>query len=1245
MMDRMEPIFAGGRERELESILQEHDLVRGGARRVVIQGREGIGKSHLLVAVARSLEAKGIPTALAGASRASPSSLGIVRELAGRLLDLGRRTGVDPATLARLEGRLGPVLTTRSLSAAAPFASGEAARMGMVDALAELFLVAGHAGGAILLDELDASDRGSLELLTAVVAALAAPGRSDGPLLIVAWREPPSNRLAEAIERLPGSSLSLGSLDVAGVRSFLDEAKLAERLHERSAGVPARLEALLVPREADLGARRLARLDPDARRCLRAAAVLGHVVPAPLLLEVAGGDIDRKLLERLVDDRFLTMSLVHGAPMYGLAREDDRIRLSSSDDPLELEELHFAAGEALEASGGDAEEIARHFLVGDPAGRGAEWAVRAAAALVNRCAYLGAAELYEAALAAKGEPAPEIHLRLSEILEASGDSIGALRHLGLARRYSDPAQARRIRAEAGRICVRIGKISQAARLCARVAGSESELDPADVAGSVAYAAACEARFLAGDYDEAIVACLRGIARTRELPEIRIGLRNTMGKAHLNLGAYDEATEAFSTNGQEALREGLLREQMRALVNEGVVAHRQGDRRRAFERYREARAVEADPIMDALALGNLGALNHEVGEFERAFEHYRSAIASFVRGRRPKEAAHHSLNLARLMLFLGDLDEALTVTQFARGEAASVGDPYLLAQADLLAGEILVEKDEPFRAEAILHLAWGAFEQVGNLRYQVETGLALFRSDLAKGELADARRRLARTMDLTDGQSDALAVELDLAAAELALASGQSKSAGKELERAKARLLARAEGVGGETDLEAPWKTYALLSRLYEAQGDVRGAEADRLRAVRLLEDLAARIPDGKRERFLAKAERARLFEGLEDRELGPERAGALRKVVDASGSSSIIGSSPVLLRLLRSVGPVGRSLAPVLLRGETGTGKERIADELHRASPRRDKALVKVNCAAMNEELLLSELFGHEKGAFTGAVRERKGRFELADGGTIFLDEVGDLSPRAQVALLRVLQEKEFERVGGTQTRRVDVRVIAATNRNLEELIAVGRFREDLYYRLEGVSLVLPPLRERLEDIPALAAHFLGKVVEERGHGPKRFGPKALELLRGWSWPGNVRELENVVGAVSIFAEGDEVDLEAFAQQGKFLELVRSRPLALAAQERGAAGLLSLVAEDPEADVQTGEIAEAVPLDFYALARSRGLGIRELQDEIELQMISRALQVGRGNISEAARLLQMKRSRLSQIVNAEPRLRALTKAV
>jgi Nif-specific regulatory protein len=239
--------------------------------------------------------------------------------------------------------------------------------------------------------------------------------------------------------------------------------------------------------------------------------------------------------------------------------------------------------------------------------------------------------------------------------------------------------------------------------------------------------------------------------------------------------------------------------------------------------------------------------------------------------------------------------------------------------------------------------------------------------------------------------------------------------------------------------------------------------------------------------------------------------------------SGIIGDSAAIRTLLDKIAIVAKSNATVLLRGESGTGKELFARAIHEQSPRSKMPFVKVNCAALPETVLESELFGHEKGAFTGAVARKRGRFELAEGGTLFLDEIGDLSPAMQVKLLRVLQEREFERVGGTETIKVNVRLIAATNVDLEQAVSDGRFRSDLYYRLNVFSIYLPPLRERKTDILLLADHFLEKYGGQNGKRIKRISTPAIDMLMTYHWPGNVRELENVLERATLVCEGNVI--------------------------------------------------------------------------------------------------------------------------
>lgn len=254
-------------------------------------------------------------------------------------------------------------------------------------------------------------------------------------------------------------------------------------------------------------------------------------------------------------------------------------------------------------------------------------------------------------------------------------------------------------------------------------------------------------------------------------------------------------------------------------------------------------------------------------------------------------------------------------------------------------------------------------------------------------------------------------------------------------------------------------------------------------------------------------------------------AQALRgQVEELSTFNNIIGSSPEMRQVFAKITQIAPSRATVLLEGESGTGKELVAAAIHHRSARAAGPFVRLHCGALAETLLESELFGHERGSFTGAARQRLGRFEQADRGTLFLDEIGEISTTTQVKLLRVLQERSFERVGGNETIQVDVRVIAATNRDLKEMVRRGQFREDLYYRLNVISLQLPPLRERTSDIPILAGHFLGRYASENDKPLRGFTDQAMALLVSYAWPGNVREIENVVQRAVVLAEGEFVE-------------------------------------------------------------------------------------------------------------------------
>ena len=304
----------------------------------------------------------------------------------------------------------------------------------------------------------------------------------------------------------------------------------------------------------------------------------------------------------------------------------------------------------------------------------------------------------------------------------------------------------------------------------------------------------------------------------------------------------------------------------------------------------------------------------------------------------------------------------------------------------------------------------------------------------------------------------------------------------------------------------------------------------------------------------------------------------------ARGAPQLVAEGPLMKEVLRLVQKVAPAPTTVLIEGESGTGKELVARALHEMSPRAEQAFVAVNCGAIPETLIESELFGHAKGAFTDARTAKRGLFEEADGGTIFLDEVGELPLAVQPALLRVLQEGEVRRVGDARSARVDVRVLAATNKDLAQLVASARFREDLYYRLNVVQLKLPALRERAEEIPALAERFLSRHAERIGLRPRKLSPRALELLGRYRWPGNVRELENALERAMVLSEGEEIEADALP------EAVR---------------------------------AEAPPEPLPASLGPDDLSVKKAQRLLEADLIRRALERTGGNRSKAAELLEL----------------------
>ncbi|MBW1918112.1 MAG: sigma-54-dependent Fis family transcriptional regulator [Deltaproteobacteria bacterium] len=340
-----------------------------------------------------------------------------------------------------------------------------------------------------------------------------------------------------------------------------------------------------------------------------------------------------------------------------------------------------------------------------------------------------------------------------------------------------------------------------------------------------------------------------------------------------------------------------------------------------------------------------------------------------------------------------------------------------------------------------------------------------------------------------------------------------------------------------------------------------------------------------------------LDRALEHRRLKEENIRLKKQLKKKYGFDNIVGISEAIYKIFDIIRKVADTDSTILLLGESGTGKELIARAIHYNSERREGPLIAVNCAAIPEELLESELFGHERGAFTHAIRTRYGRFEQANGGTIFLDEIGDMSPNLQVKINRVLQEHQFERIGGLKPIKVNIRVIAATNQDLEKLVQQGRFREDLYYRLNVIPIKIPPLRERTSDIPLLVKHFLNEFSAKKAKKVKGFTPEAMNLLVQYSWPGNVRELENLMERLVILADREILE----------------------------------VSDLPERFLTPAKENHVLPLDIP----EEGIQLNEAVSEFERQLIIRALNKTGWVKNQAAQLLHLNRTTLIEKIKKQ----------
>ncbi|OJY29914.1 MAG: hypothetical protein BGO98_49830 [Myxococcales bacterium 68-20] len=941
-------------------------------------------------------------------------------------------------------------------------------------------------------------------------------------------------------------------------------------------------------------------------------------------LALVGRMLDRSAFRtdvtRQLNDLLAAGSLATSGPLVGLHWDDDARKLEAS--ATNCERLLAAQMLVAPEPPPDAWAYARAAHLFLAAGRPGDADAAIARALEDSAGTSVATDLaerwFEATLPVRGQDGLLLRRRAAERALASGDSKSALR-------WCESAQALKPREAStallmGQILVQLGD-PVAARVSLEKAHTWA-LDDEQRARALAELA--EVAVLSGDLDSASeyakqASVLASSAATQ------LAARNTLGKMHLLCGRWEEADRHFAEDALFASSAGESAAELRAGLNRAIalMSNDSPDRARSIlERVRNEAVRLREERAEAFACINLGVVAHRQRDYVAALVSWDRALR-LQRVLPSRASATHALaNLAELRLRLGLLAHAEQTLTFGRTLVATEA-PAAFAHYRRVGAKIALARGHMEVARRETEAALKDARTSGDVETLAWVELLMARIALEEGNLTIAAMSLA--------EAEAATANVQIRAEATLLRASHLRSTGARSALGAATEAAALARTAGDEDLLV--EAQILLALVCRDDGDIESARSHCEKAMATREQLAATLPSDIRAAYLAKPEGVALLKfraslGVDGEASNVDSGKKVCIPARATPDREMVGDHPQIRSLLLAVQKVARSNATVLIRGESGTGKELVAEALHRASDRRDGPLVSVNCAALVESLLLSELFGHEKGAFTGASNRRRGRFELAEGGTLFLDEIGDISPRTQVALLRVLQEKTFERVGGIAPICADVRVVCATHRNLKAMVESGEFREDLYYRLRGITLEVPPLRVRTSDIGRLGAHLLARVASERNEPVKALTTDAIGLLQRHKWPGNIRELDNVLRAVSLFTEGKVIDAADLIAHVDELRAVAQ----LAFSSQSAISVRTFTASDSTESARASRDGESrLDSDGYALIRRGGMTLYDLKRQLEHDCIVRALDETKGNISRAAELLGMKRPRLSQL--------------
>jgi DNA-binding NtrC family response regulator/tetratricopeptide (TPR) repeat protein len=1256
---------------DVQALARVHEeLADGGVLWVI--GSRGMSKAALLSELRRELSARGRLVLFGRGEKTVDAPYGALTEPLSQALQFLEARGTAEAFMDRHASALAVILP--SLLSPAPRAPD---KLAFLEALRALFFeLSKEAPLSLLLADVHYVDDDTRDALRFLARHLFDPDvgagdedRGDG-VLVMACRtdDEDGQALVGSVGTGPRTrTFVVESFGRERLWQYLEHHPLLDRLLLASQGRPEDVDELLesLPRSTDdLLMRRIEGLDDTSQRLVRALAIIGRPAPADLLGSVAQAshmEVSQRL-GPLVEARLLVRRLHNGELLFSFARPHHQEALLKHMAALQRLQLHGAIAAALEQraarddrdDNASAQLLGHHFLQSNEPQRGVPYALAACESLLVTFAYGVVSRLAKQALVhAQGEHRFALLGHLVEAERRRGESATALQQAQQLRALATAEQLPSVLRRVGELLAERGECDEALFVLEEALALvvDSAIDDALPPRAEIRAAMAEVAFKKNDFTRAVEEARGALVQAQQAPAaFSLRVSNTLGKVDLAQDRISAAHQRFLDNLRVAEQHGLDVEARLAKHNAGICQLRLGkldEAQTLFEQVLQSARAMGDLLAEAQALQNLGALWQKGGNVGRALDAYRAALSRLVRVGNQAEVRRTTWNVSNLLCGLGHYDDAKAALEQARKGAerdasaralsfvsSTEGDMALFQQrfTDAL---VAYQRTRVLREEvgepSLLHEATLRVGMTALMLQDVEQASGILQSLLGADLQVPARLRrdvfAAAVATFQEGNGHAALVRMAAAAAEL-------------------------------TRQQAPddaWRMHAWVALRAEQLNVAGVAHEARANAVGLIERSLQALPPAMAAVTRADPLRARLLRGEPMHKVAVVEPIVVPMVAAEPLArrpewdqvyAELIGESPALMRVLDRLDRLRRTrLSTVLIRGESGTGKELVASAIHQTSERAAGPFIRVNCAALVETLLMSELFGHEKGSFTGALARKIGRFELARGGTLFLDEIGDISAKTQVSLLRVLQEKQFERVGGTTTITTDAVVICATHRDLEDMVRQHAFREDLYYRLKGVVVDVPPLRERLGDLAMLAKRFLLKAKTELGRAPDVVSEEALAVLTRHRWPGNIRELQNVIRSVALFCEHPIVQLSDLAE---FPELFGSVDAAVAPSPTwtptayvAPPPVVVVTPVAPRAAVATTTTSPVAPPVETPPPPDHALSLGDLKRKLEFEAIAAAIRQTGGNVTQAAALLKMKRPRLSQIINGNPELKAV----